>query len=416
MSTTLPTPVPAKSVLSAPPVTRAGTPIWIRVFQPLASLRLTVVLLVLSMILVFVGTLAQVDHGVWTVVRNYFRSFVVWVPMQIFIPRTVKIPTWIGLPYPGGWTLGGLLLLNLIAAHLTRFKITWKRSGILLIHAGIILLMIGELVTGVAAKEGRMTIERWNASNFVEDHLATELAFVATDGTNDRHVVVPEWMLRRQRRVSNDVLPVDLEVREYMTNSAIVDDPPDNNPVTRGAGLRTFVARKPEVTGVDQDQPVDMPSAYVALYRKGTDELVGVYLMSQWLNPQAIDLGGTNWEVSLRSKRSYRPYQLYLHNFKHEKYVGSDTPKNYEAVIRLIDPERNEDRDGVRIFMNEPLWYRGETFYQSSFLPGDKGTILQVVKNPGYQLPYLSCTMISFGLLVHFGMSLVRFLVRREAS
>jgi cytochrome c biogenesis protein ResB len=107
---------------------------------------------------------------------------------------------------------------------------------------------------------------------------------------------------------------------------------------------------------------------------------------------------------------------LYLHNFKHEKYVGSDTPKNYEAVIRLIDPERNEDRDGVRIFMNEPLWYRGETFYQSSFLPGDKGTILQVVKNPGYQLPYLSCTMISFGLLVHFGMSLVRFLVRREAS
>ena len=33
--------------------------------------------------------------------------------------------------------------------------------------------------------------------------------------------------------------------------------------------------------------------------------------------------------------------------------------------------------------MNNPLRYNGETFYQSSYLPGDGGTILQVVRNPG---------------------------------
>ena len=45
--------------------------------RALASLRLTVVLFVLSMALVFFGTLAQIDNGIWTVVSAYFRSFFV---------------------------------------------------------------------------------------------------------------------------------------------------------------------------------------------------------------------------------------------------------------------------------------------------------------------------------------------------
>ena len=40
------------------------------------SLKLTVVLLVLSMILVFAGTLAQMDKGIWTVMDQYFRCFI----------------------------------------------------------------------------------------------------------------------------------------------------------------------------------------------------------------------------------------------------------------------------------------------------------------------------------------------------
>ncbi len=43
------------------------------------SLRLTVVLLVLSMILIFAATLDQVNLGVWAVQEKYFRSlFVLW--------------------------------------------------------------------------------------------------------------------------------------------------------------------------------------------------------------------------------------------------------------------------------------------------------------------------------------------------
>ena len=42
------------------------------------------------------------------------------------------------------------------------------------------------------------------------------------------------------------------------------------------------------------------------------------------------------------------------------------------------------------IYMNHPLRYGGLTFYQASFANEDTTSIFQVVKNPGWMLPYLS--------------------------
>ena len=58
-----------------------------RFIEALASLKLTVALLAMSVVLVFCGTLAQLDHGIWAVVNSYFRSFFVLIPLYIFFPR-----------------------------------------------------------------------------------------------------------------------------------------------------------------------------------------------------------------------------------------------------------------------------------------------------------------------------------------
>ena len=97
--------------------------------KKLASLKLTVVLLAMSAVLVFIGTLAQVHLGIWTVVHTYFRSFFVWVPLEVFFTPTHHANRWLGFPYPGGWLLGAVLLVNLLAAHIVRFKISWKRPA-----------------------------------------------------------------------------------------------------------------------------------------------------------------------------------------------------------------------------------------------------------------------------------------------
>jgi hypothetical protein len=71
--------------------------------------------------------------------------------------------------------------------------------------------------------------------------------------------------------------------------------------------------------------------------------------------------------------------------------------------------------------MNHPLRHRGETFYQSGTIAGerkakDSGTVLQVVKNPGWLLPYASCIIVTIGMLLHFGMNLAKFANRRAAA
>jgi len=56
--------------------------------------------------------------------------------------------------------------------------------------------------------------------------------------------------------------------------------------------------------------------------------------------------------------------------------------------------------------MNHPLRYGGKTFYQASFGKGDALSVLQVVRNPGWLIPYLSCALVALGLALHFGKKL----------
>jgi hypothetical protein len=400
-----------------------------QLLKPLASLRLTVVLFVLSVVLVFFGTLAQMDNGIWTVVGQYFRSLYVWIPYQlavkfgvVFFGVSPKLEIPGAFPFPGGWLIGSLLLVNLIAAHLVRFRMTWKRSGILLIHGGLIVMMLGELVTGLFAVEGNMIIEKARTSNFLIHPHHSELAVIFRGDPKEDHVVViPSAMLQKGGLIVNDVLPFDVRVEKYMVNSGLLNQPPEGekNLANAGQGLNEVAVEKPEVSGTSEDQKYDYPSAYVTFLEKGSDKLLGTYLVSAYYTGemnergyQGVDVAGKSYDVGLRFKRTYKPYTLHLLDFEHKVYQGTKTPKDFRSKVRLTDPEEQVDRN-VEIYMNSPLRYRGETFYQSSFLPGDTGTILQVVRNPGWLMPYFSCAIVTLGMMVHFGIHLLGFLRRR---
>ena len=69
--------------------------------------------------------------------------------------------------------------------------------------------------------------------------------------------------------------------------------------------------------------------------------------------------------------------------------------------------------------MNNPLRYGGETFYQSGLQqlrPGVDMTVLQVVTNDGWMIPYVSCMIVAVGMLAHFLMGLIRFLNRNAKT
>lgn len=392
----------------------------------LTSLRLTVVLFVLAFILVFCGTLAQVDAGIWTVVKQYFRSSYVWIPLQIFVPRSIRVPG--SFPFPGGWLIGACLLANLLAAHIVRFRFTWKRSGILLLHAGLVVMMLSELVTGLFAAEGILTIVQGSSSNFVELHDLKELAIIDPSDPDVDHVVaIPESRLKQGGIIQHDLLPFDIKLVRYLVNSDMPRQPGANvsNPATAGDGRTLVAVPRAPVTGTDPEQSGDFPAAYAAFKKKGSGESLGTYLVSSWWSdylqmhgqdrPQQVTVEDKTYSVYLRAKRVYKPYTVTLKKFRHMHYPGTDIDKSFSSQVRLVDSIRHEERE-IEISMNEPLRYAGETFYQSGFLPGDLGTRLQVVRNPGWLMPYVSCLMVAGGMIFHFGLHLNTFLRRRAAQ
>lgn len=384
---------------------------------PIASLRLTVVLFVLAMFLIFAGTLAQVNQGIYEVTQQYFRSLFVWIPLRIFLPREIgTLPGW--LPFPGGFLISGVLVINLVAAHIVRFKPGIKRIGMWLIHSGIILLILGEFGTGLLAYEGSMSIDEGSSSNFTENLHHVELAIIDTsDPDVDRVIVVSQARLRdaamQQRPIIDERLPFELHVNQWMANSQLFGPnmaPPGLVPLAdTGIGSRVLVRATAVISGVDAGQ-INAPSTVITPVHEG--QSLGRHLFSLYLDqPQAVKVDGRTYQVVLRLERRYKPYTMHLIKFTHEKFTGTETPRNFSSLVRLVDPSQNEDRE-VLIWMNHPLRYAGETFYQASYKPDGSGTVLQVVDNPSWLVPYISCAVITLGMLIHFGIALTGFLRR----
>lgn len=388
-----------------------------KVLENLSSLKLTVALLSLSMFLTLAGTLAQVNQGIWTVVDLYFRSIFVLVPLQIFMPEDI-VRLRGAIPFPGGLTLGVLLFVNLTAAFVVRFTWSPKRIGVIISHAGVILLLVGEFVTGMAAKEGNMTIDEGASANFVEDIRTSELAIVdASDSTNDTVTVIPQGLMDSPGTMIEDSrIPFTIKINEWMPNSGFLGPMQATQSQLRradtGLGRNMAAIEIPAATGVDGAN-VDVPSAYMTLSHQGKE--IGTYLFSVGLTElQSVKVGDKEYQVALRFERTYKPYTISLIDFRHDKFVGTNVPRNFSSQVRIQDPARNTDREAL-IYMNNPLRYAGDTLYQASFKPGDKTTILQVVTNPGWLLPYISCAMVTLGLLIHFGMRLAAPIRRKVA-
>ena len=47
---------------------------------------------------------------------------------------------------------------------------------------------------------------------------------------------------------------------------------------------------------------------------------------------------GKTWELGLRFQRHYKPYSFTLLNFTHERYPGTDLPKDFRSRVRVVNP------------------------------------------------------------------------------
>jgi hypothetical protein len=376
----------------------------------ITSLKLTIVCLAILMVLVVACTLAQVSMGTWGAVEVYMRAWVVWSRLP---GTSLSFPV-----FPGGALVGLVLMVNLVAAQLRRLELSWKKAGLWIVHAGLILLFVGEFITGVYQVDTRLAVEVGQTVDFVESPRDHELVVTdVTDPAFDEVYGVPERRLARQGEIQLPGTPVTLRVRKFYRNAVLSNrgpaDPPSLATMGVGAMVTAREATLEELKAMGpEDERVNMTTAYVEPL-VGGKPIAGTWLVSMGLGaPQSFEHAGRTYTLGMRPQRWQLPYTVTLKEFRHDVYEGTQIPKNFSSLVQLRDPRHREDRE-VLIYMNQPLRYDGKAFYQASFGKGDTLSILQVVENPGWLLPYISCVLVGIGLIVHFGISLRRGLRRR---
>lgn len=379
----------------------------------ISSLKLTIICLSAALVLVFFGTLAQLTLGSHEVQERFFQSlFVCWhSPIWGW-----KIPV-----FPGGHLLGAILLVNLIAAHVKRFRWTKNKLGIQLTHAGLIIMLAGGFFTDIFSTESFMRLTPGETRTYSEDARTMELAVIdpSSNGTG-RVISIPDVGWRSDFVIQNDNLPFRMKILKCFRNSTLqfLDKAPPNVQAasTQGFGTNVAVTELPSVISEEKRDSESLVVEVLPDHHEAQENAssLGTWLLSEHVEkPQSVTVGGKTWGLVLRLRRYEKPYSLTLQKFTHERFAGTEIAKSFVSRLALDDCEMKENRDVV-ISMNHPFRYRGDTFYQSGFEKEDSATILQVVHNPVSIAPYLACVIVGTGLLIQFGSHLYGFMRRQN--
>ena len=411
------------------------------------SLRLTVWLLGLSAVLVFLGTIAQVHEGLWNAQTRWFR--------HVLVIREAGDPWWVPPIFPGGYLLGILLLLNLVAAHIKRFDLTSKKIGINLTHFGIILLLVGQLATDMLSRESIMSFSEGETRTFSEGSRDWELCFVrSADSDRDEVVAIPDDLLTDGSNLSDPKLPFKVRVKNYWINSEPAfrapmqqNGPPltengigkdwDFHAAAEGKGMndRNNPTAVLELTGANGENLGSwvVPSwagdkalieGVKRAYTQSVGKDVAQSIADKLTAAQEVSANGQKWRMLLRPERYYKDFSVTLLKTTHDIYPGTATsenpsgiPKDFRSRVRINHAEDGESRE-VDIYMNNPLRYGGLTFYQSTMgqdevQRGHSG--LQVVRNPSYLTPYAGCLIVAVGMCWQFFYHLSSFIKKRQA-
>ena len=112
-----------------------------------------------------------------------------------------------------------------------------------------------------------------------------------------------------------------------------------------------------------------------------------------------IEVGGLKVAVRYGSKVLELPFSIKLNDFNADRYPG--TKNSYSAFssdVTVFDSLKGDYN--YRIFMNNILDHGGYRFFQSSFDPDEKGTILSVNHDfYGTWITYIGYFLLYFGLL-----------------
>ncbi len=128
---------------------------------------------------------------------------------------------------------------------------------------------------------------------------------------------------------------------------------------------------------------------------------------------QSVRFGSDVYEVAYDVDRMDLDFEIKLVDFEAGVDPGTEQAASFESRIELTDTKNRINRKPVTISMNNPLIWRGYTFYQSNYIPGTDASgrrtgefisVFQVRHDRVWGITYLGCLIIVFGIFLQFYM------------
>lgn len=344
-------------------------------------------------VLLFIGTVAQKDIGLYQAQERYFSSFFILLGGYI--------------PAPGGATTMAIIFIGLLAKLIVKTPLTVRNSGIAITHLGSFLLLLGGLLTGIFSIEGNMVIGEGESVNFYKDYHKLELAVIDTSPSeNNITHAFGQGHLKKSQTIKSKELPFEIIIKQFCRNCNILPRKGDVADNYIGFSKRFELSNK----SMEKEESENRSGILYEL--KGTDN-DGVYLNVEFMPVQQTFVSnGKTYILELRHKHYVLPFEIELIDFEKRVHAATSMAKSYKSVVILKHGELNQ-RTVVQ--MNEPIRYMGHTFYQSSFIEegGKQTTVLATVKNVGRMFPYISSIIICIGLMIHLLLNSRRLFTKR---
>lgn len=392
------------------------------------------IILLLLMLLTFFGTLEQKYTNIYDVQAKYFESFFVLASMG-----SIKIPL------PGATLLLGLLAVCLLVGGIVRMRWTASRVGILIIHMGMLLMLIGGFIEFMWSTKGYLPLAeqedfldtndngRWDPDERFADYDNNKtwtpgesadyfLSYYLHDFVLVRHGQPPREFLLPYEQVAradeqrvqftHPELPFTVAIEGFSRNSVPERVAPGAHVGVRGLKLKRL---DPDPEKAERHRP----GFYASLHPLKGGAAVREILWSGQRHPARVEVAGQRWDLELRTRRFPLPFRLQLNDAVQVRLPGTSMAKEYSSHVTKIE---NQLEDRRHITMNEPLRHRGFTFYQSGYQEFPRGpdlSTLAVVENPADKIPLIACLVIAAGLLIHFVRKLTQHLEyqrRRRAT
>ncbi|MGB0951834.1 MAG: cytochrome c biogenesis protein ResB [Planctomycetota bacterium] len=369
------------------------------------SYGLACVLLLCLFMLTLFGTLYQQDNGLYDAKQIFFNSWFVSTPG--------------GIPmFPGGVTVMLLLTINLIVGGILRIKWHARNAGVLVIHFGIIFMLVAGLVKLTKAEEGSLLLyEGQQSSEFRSSHLWEVTVWEMSDLAKPKEWSITDEFLTdltgdRKRTFSAEGWPFELELHNFLLNSNALPKGPNwvaASAIVDNFGLLAMDAEK--------EHERNLAGMEVNVLGKDGSRQPGLLWAAQRA-PWVFEVDNKLFAIELDRMAYPMPFEIRLEDFMKEDHPGIGMAKAYKSqVTQIMDGAERP----VLIQMNEPLRDGGLVLFQSSYgpdTPGHQGpffSVFSVVNNPSDKWPEYSLWVITAGLVMAFGRTLLNY-IRKQTK